>query len=565
MTSTARPFANGADPVRPGRNPAVRLTLLCMLSVVPVLLTAWFGPQEGLETLVIIIPGMLMLGVHILLGPLALLHAWQIRRHAMTLWISLYFATFTVLTVGYWAWLNEVPQQARSEWRQLTRPEDAALSAALQSRDDDTAAVERALDQGADVNALTPDYRTPLMEAVIYSRENAIERLLEAGADPNRIADGYTALYYACANLQPAIVEQLLEGGADPNQRSDSGLPACRVLRTTGGGAELPERQHAIINALLAAGADFTLPCEKSSVHTPLHIAVSHGQRDLVAQVVAKRQKLKVGQQDSLFGGVLQTAVKAGDITWLESLLAAGISPDAGYRGQSRALTAAIKSGDAAAVSLLLAAGADANYQDYLYQVSRLYEDREDLLQLLLEHGAKVQVAEDRPGPLYEVARRGWQGQVELLLSAGADPNGPDFEGKSLLFSLQRRPAKAERLAVMPLLIKAGAMVDARDKKQRTPFMIAIFREDPETATLLTNAGADINATDTTGRSAAHHAATLYNALPMIEWLIANDADFSRRDNEGKTPACIAVAKRKEEVVAALTRANHSHLDCEPR
>ena len=157
------------------------------------------------------------------------------------------------------------------------------------------------------------------------------------------------------------------------------------------------------------------------------------------------------------------------------------------------------------------------------------------------------------------------QAIITALLAAGADPNGHDYEGKSLLFSLQRRPAKAKRLAVLPLLLKAGATVEARDKKQRTPFMIAIFREDPATATLLKSAGADINATDNTGRSAAHHAATLYKALPMIEWLIAHDADFSRRDHEGQTPACIAEAKRKEDVVAALTRAGLNHLDCGPR
>lgn len=565
MTGIEQPASNSAHPAQPGRNPAARLTLLCMLSVVPVLLTAWFGPQEGLEGLVIIIPGMLMLGVHVALGPLALLYAWCDRRHAMLLWVWLYFGSFTLVTVGYWAWVNEVPQQARSEWRQLTRPEDAALSEALRSRDDDQAAVERALNRGADVNALTPDNRTPLIEAVIHNRGSAIARLLEAGADPDRVADGYTALYYACANLQPKIVEQLLDGGADPNLRSDPGLPACRVLRTTGGGAELPERQQAIITALLAAGADFTLPCEESTVHTPLHVAVGYDQRDLVTEIVLKGQKLKVGRRDSLFKNALHNAVKTGDIEWLESLLATGISPDAGNRGESRALATAIKSGNERAVSLLLAAGADANYRDYLYQVSRLYEDREDLLKLLLDHGAKVQVADDRPGPLYEVARRGWLGQVELLLAAVADPNGLDYDGESLLFSLQRRPAKAERLAVLPLLIRAGATVDARDKNQRTPFMIAIFREDPATATLLKNAGADINATDNTGRSAAHHAATLYNALPMIEWLIANDADFSRRDNEGQTPACIAAAKRKEAVVTALIRANHNHLDCESR
>ena len=565
MTDIDQTSSPGTEPTRVRRNPATRLTLLCLLSIAPVLLTYWFGPQEGLESLVIILPGMLMIGVHVLLGPVALYHAWKVRRLAKTLWIWLYFATFTVVCVGYWALVSGVPQQARSEWRKLTRPEDAALSEALRSPGDDEDGLERALEQGANVNSVTPDNRTPLIEAVMFDRSGAIAQLLDAGADPNRAAGGYTPLFYASANLKPAIVAKLLDGGADPNLYSDAGLPACRVLRTAGGGPELPERQRSIIYAMLAAGADFTLPCDASGSHSPLHIAVGYGLRDLVTEVANNEQILSDGTRDSMFGGVLHTAVKANDIAWLETLLAVGISPDAGPDGQSRALAAAIKSGSAEAVSLLLNAGANANDQDHLYQISRLYEDRADLLALLLQHGAQVQVTDDRPGPLYEVARRGWQDQVDLLLAAGADPNGPDYDGKSLLFSLQRRPPKAERLAVMPSLIEAGAVVDARDKNQRTPFMIAVFGEDQKTATLLKSAGADINATDDSGRSAAHHAATLYNALPMIEWLIANDADFRLRDNDGQTPACIAAARGKEDVIAALTLAKRAYRDCERR
>lgn len=92
--------------------------------------------------------------------------------------------------------------------------------------------------------------------------------------------------------------------------------------------------------------------------------------------------------------------------------------------------------------------------------------------------------------------------------------------------------------------------------------MIAIFGEDLNTAELLIRAGADINATDNTGRSAAHHAATLYKGLTVIEWLLANGSDFKLRDNDGLTPACIAKNKRKEDIIDALEANGVNYQDC---
>ncbi len=91
----------------------------------------------------------------------------------------------------------------------------------------------------------------------------------------------------------------------------------------------------------------------------------------------------------------------------------------------------------------------------------------------------------------------------------------------------------------------------------------AIFREDTQTASLFQKNGADINAVDKEGRSAAHHAASLYNALPMINWLLDAGANFSLRDHKSLTPACIAEKRRKVKAVSALKAAGKAELNCD--
>lgn len=340
------------------RNIAFKLMLICIASILPVMLTAWFGPQEGLETLIILLPLMLMVGTHVVLGPAALYFAWINRDQVFNILIWIYFFGFSIVMLGYMAWVNEVPEALRGEWRDITSPEDAALSSAIRQRDGSLKAIESALSNGADVNVLTPDYRTPLIEAVSRNNLAAVKRLLAAGANPNMIANGHTALGYAVGSLKLDIITTLLKNGADPNLRSNNQLPLCRVLRTTGV-AKLPERQQAIIDVMIAADADFTLPCKEDSNHTPLHISTGYGQREVIRAVAKKGSTLSLGRYDQTFGNVLHEAIKTSDTEWLKILLTIGISPDADTSSRMPVMAAAIKAGNSAMVKLLLEAGAD--------------------------------------------------------------------------------------------------------------------------------------------------------------------------------------------------------------
>jgi len=119
----------------------------------------------------------------------------------------------------------------------------------------------------------------------------------------------------------------------------------------------------------------------------------------------------------------------------------------------------------------------------------------------------------------------------------------------------------------LKLLLDHGAKVDARDREERTPLMLACRSGHVEAATILLDHGADLNAVDVEQGNAIHFAAgagqveiarllvsrgadvksvnrrsgetALHFAVTkvdMITFLVANGADLNALDHQGRTP-----------------------------
>ena len=85
-----------------------------------------------------------------------------------------------------------------------------------------TAVIEKLLAAGADANGIGKDGETPLMVLARSSNVEAARLLIQGGADVNAAEAwrGQTALIWAAAQKQPAMVKLLVDSGADPNARS---------------------------------------------------------------------------------------------------------------------------------------------------------------------------------------------------------------------------------------------------------------------------------------------------------------------------------------------------------
>ncbi len=254
---------------------------------------------------------------------------------------------------------------------------------------------------GAGVNDTAPDGRSALLLAAHSGHRAFVQFLLEEGANPNASAAGYTALQAAVLQGDLGMVEALLAAGARPDAQV---IEATRVTRN---GQVLMIGDHLlgatpfalaakfaegdIMRALLAAGADGMLPLRNG--WTPLMLASGASWR---YNVWDRRDR--------------------------------ALHRDFAFQAEH-----ADEEGTLDAVRVALDAGGDVNAVDEtgstaLHHVADKGFPR--VVELLVEHGATLNVANHRGQTPLAVVRRG-RGNLEaapvteaLLLALGAE-EGP--------------------------------------------------------------------------------------------------------------------------------------------
>ena len=275
---------------------------------------------------------------------------------------------------------------------------------------------------------------------------------------------------------------------------------------------------------------------------TALHLAVRSGSLAAVEVLLAAGADPNIAtpleEQQPLH---LAAGIKAaGDaVPIIKALLAAGAAPDAGnWDGRTPAHVAA-SSGRVEALAALLDAGVPVDSETHV-----VYDDGEPatLLCLACQSGSTnaAQV-------------------VRLLLQRGAAVNSVQQPAVSPL-----QEAVHERsLDVMDLLLEAGAVVDARDPRGRTPLMCCSFIDG---AARLLAAGADPNAAEQDGNTAMHPAAEECKPT-LVRLLAAWGADPLCTNKRGQRPMQLVRggAQRRHHTIAALVAAGDHDWALVPR
>jgi ankyrin repeat protein len=158
-------------------------------------------------------------------------------------------------------------------------------------------------------------------------------------------------------------------------------------------------------------------------------------------------------------------------------------------------------------------------------------------------------VGQPRPEVPDEVVNRG--NVVRLLLNAGADINARNKDGETSLFSLEDDAVRE--------LIAHKIDLNTRNKYGET----ALIETVPDSiAKLLVEAGANVNARDSKGRTALMEAADS-NYVRKIRVLTASkNLRVNGRDHQGRTALMIAANDASPECVKALLEA---HADSKPK
>jgi len=250
-------------------------------------------------------------------------------------------------------------------------------------------------------------------------------------------------------------------------------------------------------------------------------------------------------------------AADGGCVPLARRLLDAGASLEARDRLGTTALTRAARAGHVALIELFLAQGAAIDARN-LVGATALYvaaeNERQASVALLLARGADPNLP-GRSGvtPLAAAAFKGNDRIVEALLARRADPDVVDTTGKAAItYAAARGFASIVRRLI-------GAGVDARRAygNDLTALMWAAGHEDGvgtravlDVIPLLLDAGAPVDAADNRGRTALMIAAELGRGA-IVEALLARGADRSIADKSGKRALDLAVDESVREKLAA--------------
>lgn len=156
---------------------------------------------------------------------------------------------------------------------------------------------------------------------------------------------------------------------------------------------------------------------------------------------------------------------------------------------------------------------------------------------------------------------------IERLIDAGCDPRKQYLNGDTYLHS-------AVRSDVVDALVKSGASVDARNKRDETPLMLAAKEGRLDACSALIDAGADARALNIRQEAALHLVAKQGRFNDRAEWecsgeiaalLLAHGADIDAKDHLGQTALHLAASANNVRCAEILLGAGASFEQVDKR
>jgi ankyrin repeat protein len=444
---------------------------------------------------------------------------------------------------------------------------EKSLVDAVRSGDNHAAAA--LLQQRVDVNAAASDGTTALHWAVYRNDVELLDRLLKAGAKPNvRNEYGSSPMSEAAVTGNVAILEKLLKAGADVESPNADGQTALMIVARTSNveAAKLLIRRGADVNAVEQwRGQTPLMWAAAQNQPEMVKLLIKHRAKVNARSKVNNWQRQVTGEpraQARPAGGLtpLMFAARRGCLECVIALAQAGAELDMADPEGVTPMLIAITNINFDVAAYLLEKGASPNKWDWwgrtpLYAAVDLNT---------IPHGGRP----DQPS----LDKTSGVQLIEMLLKAGANPNaqlklfppfralGPD-RGADMMLTIGATPllraARAGDVEAVRLLLAHGAKPDLPNINGVTPLMAAAglanneidtrgrFKTEEQavaTIDLLVKAGADVNAQDRRGQTALHGAA-LWGWNDVVKALVAHNADLTAKDAKGMTPMDSAMGR----------------------
>ena len=476
------------------------LTGLCLFSTVILILTFIFGPKEGMEAMVIIIPWYIAGLMHVGLGVAALICVFLTREYLKNGWIIAYFLLFYGINAYTLAVMNQVDKAISRKVHTITQSEQAELYEILrtmklkpsperfQLSPSASARAFELLESGkVDLNYISPGYhRSMIVMAATTGDPKLVELMLVQGAAVDGPAEiSHTPLIAAINFSHPQVVKVLLDHGADPNDPRYAYPPLVVAAK---------EGHTEIARLLLEAGAE---PDATTSSSSPaLVLAAGKGYAEIVGLLLDHEADPNI----VAFGGAtpLVAAVKSGCVECVRLLRGAGADGSGTAARDETALSIALKNGDSELIETLKSEAGPkfGNAHDLFFALEK---GDIELVAQMLSFGVDPDARDENDlTPLISVATRSkYQKRkqeiaaeaAKLLLTHGANPDLTTSHGETAL----HRAAGTGSTEVAITLIEAGADINMSTENGQTPLLAAVQKKHNNIAQALLAAGADPN------------------------------------------------------------------------
>ena len=376
------------------------------------------------------------------------------------------------------------------------------------------------IDRGASREATDSRTRTPLVVALEAGQSGIVATV--AAKEAVNLADetGRFPLHVALQlRHAPDVVSQLLGLGADVNAQDGAGRCALHIAATAVGAARIQE----VVKLLLDAGANIS--CVDAAQQSPA-----------------------------------AAAIEAGNVSVLKCLTAAGAQvPLSGCRTQGEFIEQLVTSNQVRVLAALAACSDfDANVRCARWpspaHAAAFYNHKESML-VLANHGADLTITDDIGAtPLHVAAERGSYAAIRVLL--GACRSNVDVKRADSRSALALATREGHQ-AIVELLLRSGADVNACDTTGEAPLHIACRVGCQTMVVVLLEAGAMVDASTSCGETPLHLAASIDcgAAASIVKLLLAAGAATNVERTDFVTPISVACKRQNQAAVHMLLQA----------